>query len=215
MKNNILVVSLFVTFLLVWTCTAQDESPIEDKQSAIGYSTGVIVATELKFQEEPIDIEAIVKGFRDGLESEGKSADDHVITMKEVGEQFLKANANADGVVVLESGLQYKVLKEGSGKIPAETDHIKTHYRGALLDGSEIDNTYKDDRPADIGIYQVFPGWKEALQKMPIGSKWRVFIPSDLAYGEKGAGKKIPPHSVLIFEIETLEIITQHLQDFR
>ena len=215
MKANIFALTLSVVLLLAWPCTAQDESTPKDKQSAIGYRTGMIVATELKHQEEPVDIDALVNGFRDGLVGQTESADENVVTMKEVGEQFLKANARTDGVVVLESGLQYKVLKEGSGEIPSETDHVKTHYRGALLDGSEIDNTYIDNRPADIGIYQVFPGWKEALQKMPIGSKWRIFIPSDLAYGEKGAGKKIPPHSVLIFEIETLEIITQHLQDFR
>jgi len=232
MNTNWFILTLSATALTAWPCFAQEADGGGDNVGEVSYGVGVQLADALRNSGKTFEIESLIKGFRDAFENRPLDMDraeidrvlkdnrtgeldQYAVVMKDLGERFLRANARAEGVVVLESGLQYKVLKEGTGKIPAETDRVKTHYRGALLDGSEIDNTYRDDRPADIGVYQVFPGWKEALQKMPVGSKWRIFIPSELAYGEKGAGKKIPPHSVLIFEIETLEIITQHLQDFR
>jgi FKBP-type peptidyl-prolyl cis-trans isomerase/cyclophilin family peptidyl-prolyl cis-trans isomerase len=121
------------------------------------------------------------------------------------GTEFLAANAKKEGVKVLESGLQYKVLTEGSGAIPTTSDKVKVHYRGTLIDGTEFDSSFKRNQPATFGVTQVVAGWTEALQLMPVGSKWQLFIPADLAYGERGR-PSIPANSTLIFDIELLDI---------
>jgi FKBP-type peptidyl-prolyl cis-trans isomerase len=118
------------------------------------------------------------------------------------GEAYLAANAAKEGVVTLPSGLQYKVLTAGTGKKPAATDTVVVHYRGTLTDGTEFDSSYKRNQPAKFKVNQVIPGWTEALQLMPVGSKWQLVIPAKLAYGERGAGGAIPPNSVLVFEVD-------------
>lgn len=125
---------------------------------------------------------------------------------KKEGMAFLEANKTKDGVVTLTSGLQYKILQEGSGPKPAATDTVVCNYRGTLLNDTEFDSSYKRGQPASFPVTGVIKGWTEALQLMPVGSKWQLFIPSELAYGERGAGGQIGPNATLIFEVELLSI---------
>jgi FKBP-type peptidyl-prolyl cis-trans isomerase len=125
---------------------------------------------------------------------------------KKEGEAFLAANKTKEGVVTLPSGLQYKILQEGTGPKPTAADTVVVNYRGTLLNGTEFDSSFKRGQPATFGVGQVIKGWTEALQLMPVGSKWQVFIPSDLAYGLRGAGRDIGPNSTLVFEVELLSI---------
>lgn len=123
------------------------------------------------------------------------------------GEDFLNNNKEKEGVKTLPSGLQYEVITEGNGKKPKATDKVKCHYEGTLIDGTLFDSSIQRGEPAVFGVNQVIPGWVEALQLMTEGSKWRLYIPSDLGYGAQGAGEMIPPHSTLIFDVELLEVL--------
>ena len=125
----------------------------------------------------------------------------------EMGKAFLAENAKKEGVVTLPSGLQYEVITEGNGKKPSATDRVKCHYEGTLIDGTLFDSSIKRGQPAVFGVNQVIQGWVEALQLMTEGSKWRLFIPSELGYGAQQAGEMSPPHSTLIFEVELIEVI--------
>jgi FKBP-type peptidyl-prolyl cis-trans isomerase FklB len=125
---------------------------------------------------------------------------------KEEGEAFLAENKKKEGVKVLPSGLQYKVVKAGTGGKPKLTDTVTTHYRGTLIDGTEFDSSYRRGQPVSFPVAGVIPGWTEALQLMEEGSKWQLFIPPNLAYGERGAGRDIGPNATLIFEIELISI---------
>ena len=128
----------------------------------------------------------------------------------EQGVQFLEENKKRPNVVTLPSGLQYEVINEGKvGTYAKATDQVKCYYEGTLIDGTLFDSSIKRGQPAVFGVNQVIPGWVEALQLMPEGAKWKLYIPSDLAYGAQGAGEMIPPHSTLIFEVELLEILSQ------
>ena len=126
---------------------------------------------------------------------------------KSAGEKFLAENAKKAGVITTASGLQYEILKEGRGQKPTATDKVKVHYHGTLLDGTVFDSSVKRNTPASFGVNQVIKGWVEALQLMPVGSKWKLYIPQELAYGAHGAGETIRPYSALIFEVELLEIL--------
>lgn len=125
----------------------------------------------------------------------------------EKGKAFLAENAKKEGIVTLPSGLQYQVITEGNGKKPSATDKVKCHYEGTLIDGTLFDSSIKRGQPAVFGVNQVIKGWVEALQLMNEGSKWRLFIPSELGYGAQQAGEMIPPHSTLIFEVELIEVL--------
>ena len=126
---------------------------------------------------------------------------------KAEGEQYLADNAMKEGVVTLPSGLQYKVLSEGNGKKPKATDKVQCHYHGTLIDGQVFDSSIQRGTPAVFGVNQVIPGWVEALQLMPEGSRWKLYIPSALAYGEQGAGGSIPANAALVFEVELIKIL--------
>ena len=126
---------------------------------------------------------------------------------KKAGEEFLNINKGKAGVVTLPSGLQYQVLQKGEGPKPTASDKVKCHYHGTLINGTVFDSSVQRGEPAVFGVSQVIPGWVEALQLMPVGSKWRLFIPSDLAYGEHGAGEAIEPNSALVFDVELLDIV--------
>ncbi|MDQ6762982.1 MAG: FKBP-type peptidyl-prolyl cis-trans isomerase [Bacteroidota bacterium] len=126
---------------------------------------------------------------------------------KEAGMKFLEENKKRAGVTTLPSGLQYEIIKEGTGPIPKSTDTVKANYAGTLINGTEFDNSYKRGEPITIPVTGVIQGWVQALQLMPVGSKWKLYIPSDLAYGDRGAGGAIPGGAALIFEIELLEIV--------
>lgn len=127
--------------------------------------------------------------------------------MSAPGREFLAENAKKESVKVLPSGLQYEVLVEGNGKKPTEKDRVRCHYEGTLIDGTVFDSSYKRGEPAVFGVTQVIQGWVEALQLMTEGSKWRLYIPYELAYGEQGAGGAIPPYSALIFDVELIEVV--------
>lgn len=125
----------------------------------------------------------------------------------EQGKAFLEENKKRANVVTLPSGLQYEIITEGSGKLAKATDQVKCHYEGTLIDGTLFDSSVQRGEPAVFGVSQVIPGWVEALQLMPEGSKWKLYIPSELAYGAQGAGELIPPHSALVFEVELINVL--------
>ncbi|MBQ2809179.1 MAG: FKBP-type peptidyl-prolyl cis-trans isomerase [Bacteroidaceae bacterium] len=136
-----------------------------------------------------------------------KLAEEAYAINKAAGENFLAENAKKAGVITLPSGLQYEIVKEGNGKRPAATDRVQCHYEGTLIDGTVFDSSIKRGEPAVFGVNQVIKGWVEALQLMPEGSKWRLYIPYDMAYGEHGAGEMIPPYSALIFDVELIKVL--------
>ena len=136
-----------------------------------------------------------------------KLAEEQYAKVKAEGEAFLAANAKKEGVVTLPSGLQYQVLVEGNGKKPKASDRVRCHYEGTLIDGTVFDSSVRRGEPAVFGVSQVIAGWVEALQLMGEGSKWRLFIPQDMAYGAHGAGENIPPYSALIFDVELIDVL--------
>jgi len=146
-----------------------------------------------------------VSGYNNAYEFISPLNDPGVKEYKEKNEDFLKENAKKEGVVTLPSGLQYKVIKEGNGNVPGENSLVKVHYEGYFWDGTVFDSTYKRGRPMTIRVNQIIEGWTEALQRMPVGSTWEIYIPQELAYGDREQGK-IPPFSTLIFKIELLGI---------
>ena len=150
---------------------------------------------------KPEEANQILQDYFNKLQNErGKAA-------KEAGEQFLKDNKSKEGVVTLESGLQYKVISTGNGAIPKSSDTVKCHYEGRLINGAVFDSSIRRGEPAEFPVNGVIAGWVEALQLMPVGSKWQLYIPSDLAYGPHGAGQAIGPNETLIFDIELLDIV--------
>jgi FKBP-type peptidyl-prolyl cis-trans isomerase FklB len=161
----------------------------------------VVLQTELRQKQEMRNREQQVRS----KEQEAQMLQVGEANKKE-GEAFLAANKTKDDVVTLPSGLQYKILKEGDGPKPAATDSVVCNYRGTLLNDTEFDSSYKRGQPATFNVGQVIHGWTEALQLMPVGSKWQLFIPADLAYGQQGAGRDIGPNATLIFEVELLSI---------
>lgn len=136
-----------------------------------------------------------------------KLQEEQVKMFKAEGEAFLAENAKKEGVVTLPSGLQYKVITEGNGNKPTANQQVKCHYEGTLINGAKFDSSYDRNEPAVFPVNGVIQGWVEALQLMPVGSKWELYIPYDLAYGERGAGQSIPPYATLIFTVELLEIL--------
>ena len=166
----------------------------------------IIAAFETAFLGDSVQIKpekanaAIQKFFAEVSKVEGDK------NLKE-GEDFLAANKEKAGVITLPSGLQYEIMKEGNGPKPTAEDQVKCHYHGTTIDGKVFDSSVDRGEPAVFPVNRVIPGWTEALQLMPVGSKWKLFIPAALAYGERGAGKDIKPNSALIFEVELLEIV--------
>lgn len=147
--------------------------------------------------------------FKEKMESNMKARDEKRYgSNRDAGKQFLAENARKDSVITLPSGLQYKVLVKGNGKVPQMTDKVKVHYEGRLLDGTVFDSSYKRGEPSELTPKQVIKGWTEALTMMPEGSKWQLYIPYDLAYGDREAGQ-IKPYSMLIFDVELIEIVTK------
>ncbi len=225
--------ALLALGFLAITASAQDATaPAGPKtpKDKMSYAIGVQVAMSLKSQGIDIDPNVVASGFKDALsggkllmteaelnttltalqdqlrqkqaEMLSKMAEDN----KKAGDAFFAENAKKEGVVTLPSGLQYKILKAGQGSKPAVTDTVSCNYRGTLIDGTEFDSSLPSGKPATFQINGVIPGFKEALQLMPVGSKWQVFIPSGLAYGTAGAGNAIGPNAALIFEIELVSI---------
>ena len=152
---------------------------------------------EISFDEAKRIINEFFSNLQDQIAGENKRA----------GEEFLAENAKRPGVVTLPSGLQYEVLTEGKGRKPKATDKVQCHYHGTLIDGQVFDSSIQRGTPAVFGVNQVIPGWVEALQLMPEGSRWKLYIPSALAYGEQGAGGSIPANAALVFEVELIKIL--------
>ena len=153
-------------------------------------------------------MEAAQEYTRTAMETiKAKALEEKYADYKAENEKFLAENKTKDGVKTTASGLQYKVITEGKGKKAQATDQVKCHYEGTLIDGTLFDSSIKRGQPAVFGVNQVIPGWVEALQLMPEGSKWKLYIPSELAYGAQGAGEMIPPHSTLVFEVELIEVL--------
>jgi FKBP-type peptidyl-prolyl cis-trans isomerase len=151
---------------------------------------------------------AVMKAFQATVQAVEQSASKEISqqnTAEEVA--FMKSNKDAKGVITTASGLQYTVIKEGSGAKPVVNDTVRVHYAGSLLNGTEFDSSIKRGEPAEFGVTQVIKGWTEALQLMNVGSKYRLFVPSKLAYGERGAGQAIGPCSMLIFDVELIAIL--------
>lgn len=157
-------------------------------------------------QDSRVDVEALNASFRVIRERMQAEAQAKAAAAAQEGVDYLKANAERPGVVVLPSGLQYEVLTQGEGATPTREDQVRTHYHGTLIDGSVFDSSYQRGQPAEFPVGGVIAGWTEALQLMPAGSKWRLYVPSELAYGAQGVGG-IPPHSVLVFDVELLDVL--------
>lgn len=196
---------------------------LQNELNKVSYVIGTQIAQNFKRQDIEINIESLMWGLKDAMEGKklALSQDESRqvmlnfqtrMTAKLVaknlteGIAFLEVNKAKEGVQVLPSGLQYKVIKEGTGKIPTVDDKVKTHYRGTLINGTEFDSSYKRNKPAEFPVKGVIKGWTEALLLMKQGSKWELYIPPNLAYGEQGR-PGIPPNSTLIFEIELLEVV--------
>jgi len=208
---------------------AQPSGQFKDLKEKFSYAFGANIGSGLRRQAVDVDPAAFEQGLKDGLagkpalsEEEIKAAFNEMqaqMRTKEqamagdnlkAGEAFLEANKSKPGVVTLASGLQYKILVAGNGPKPRAVDTVVCNYRGTLIDGTEFDSSYKRGEPATFPLARVIKGWTEALQLMPVGSKWQLFVPASLAYGERSPGPEIPPNSTLIFEVELISIQGQH-----
>ena len=208
--------------------SAQAEPGELDKEAA-GYAIGQQFGGFLKDAKESFDMEALIQGLNDAIEgkepmfsqeemqnafmqfqqvameAQQKAAAEQAARAKEDGLKFLEENAKRDDITVLPSGLQYEVVESGSGATPTPEDTVVAHYRGTFIDGEEFDSSYSRGEPAEFPVTRVIKGWTEALQLMKVGDKWKLYIPSDLAYGE-GGNQRIPGGSVLLFDIELVGI---------
>lgn len=216
---------LLLTTIVAGVCTtpAIAEVDLTNEQSKLSYSLGLMVGDRVTSRYGDLDFDALLEGIRD--QHEGKETaltlDEAEMALQEFerkameeksgkaradGLAFLETNKALDGVKVTGSGLQYEVLVEGDGPKPAVTDTVSVHYTGTLINGNVFDNSVERGTPAEFPLNGVIPGWTEGLQLMSVGSKYKFVIPSELAYGERGAGRDIGPGETLIFEVELLEI---------
>jgi FKBP-type peptidyl-prolyl cis-trans isomerase FkpA len=234
MKKRIIFVSVLFLAAATLFCdntgSAKTAVKLETPQQKFSYAIGVDIGSQVKTIPTVLDIEALCQGIRDtlggkGVKLTGKEIDSIRGAMfqqmqaeqmaktqvaggknKTDGEKFLADNKAKPGIKTTPSGLQYEVLTEGKGAKPKATDIVSVNYRGTLIDGTEFDNSYSRGQPATFPLNQVIPGWTEGLQLMTVGSKYMLYIPSQLGYGERGGGEKIGPNSTLIFQVELLEI---------
>ena len=224
-----LIAALGILFLASQV-TAEENLVLKNQKDKVSYIIGMEIGKNFKKQSIDIDPDILTKGIKDAI-SGGKpllteqEIQENMVTFqkemmakqeelakklgennKKEGEAFLAENKKKDGVKTLPSGLQYKVTKAGTGKKPKLTDTVTTQYRGTLIDGTEFDSSYRRGQPVSFPVTGVIPGWTEALQLMEEGAKWQLFIPPNLAYGERGAGRDIGPNATLIFDIELVSI---------
>ncbi|MCP4298108.1 MAG: FKBP-type peptidyl-prolyl cis-trans isomerase [Proteobacteria bacterium] len=225
-KISVIAISLLFTHPLF----AKSAIPLNTETEKVSYTIGVSIGSNLKRQSVPVKLEALIAGIQDAIEGKEPrmSSEEMQKTMQAFGEKmkakmgkknsasagenlkqgqdFLKRNKLKKSVITLPSGLQYEIIRDGKGQSPQLTDSVEAHYRGTLLNGEEFDSSYSRGKPSTFPVGGVIKGWTEALQLMKIGSKWKLYIPSDLAYGQRGAGAKIGPNSTLIFEVELINI---------
>jgi len=219
------IISLALLSLAGFVFGQEKSTPLKDTKDKVSYSIGLNIGFNLKKQNVSINPDTFVLGLKDALAGKPQMTDEQVKeTMtafeKEMidkqkaagvkngadGEKFLAENKKKEGVKTTASGLQYKVIKEGSGAQPKETDTVVANYRGTLIDGTEFDSSYTRGQPATFPLSGVIRGWTEALQLMKVGSKYQLFIPANLAYGERAMGSDIGPNSTLVFEVELVGI---------
>lgn len=199
----------------------------ETTEQQASYGIGMQMGQQLASAFQGVDFTAAQTGFKDACNGAEPQVDPDKIneafgimqqrmeqeqtenakSFAAEGEAFLAENAKKDGVVVTESGLQYEILEQGNGDKPSATSTVRTHYRGTLITGEEFDSSYGRGEPTEFPVNGVIKGWTEALQLMPVGSKWKLYIPYDIAYGAQGAGGAIGPYQTLVFELELIEIV--------
>ncbi|MEO9965067.1 MAG: FKBP-type peptidyl-prolyl cis-trans isomerase [Reichenbachiella sp.] len=218
----------FCLFICLVSCKTEQVSTksfsLTNELDSVSYSLGMSVALGVKSQGiDSLSQNALSKAFRDVFAEDSLLVTEEnanrllteyfqSLTAKvgeknlEMGRTFLEKNKSNEGVITTASGLQYKIIESGTGAIPSASDQVTTHYTGTTISGEVFDSSVERGEPATFPINGVIPGWTEALQIMPVGSKWKLFIPSELAYGARGAGPKIGPNSVLIFDIELISI---------
>lgn len=225
-----LLVAALSIMLLAGAGYAEENTLLKTQRDKVSYGIGMEIGNSLKSQSIDIDSDILARGLKDMLSGKEPLMTDQEFRetmtnfknemmakqmerMKELaeknkkeGEAFLDENKKKEGVVTLPSGLQYKVIKEGSGEMPKPTDTVTVNYRGSLINGTEFDSSESHGQPATFKVNGVIPGWTEALQLMKAGSKWQLFIPSALAYGERAVGRDIGPNSTLVFDVELLSI---------
>lgn len=228
--KKIAVHALLGIVFLAGVCLAGEKPEVKGENDQVSYSIGHQIGGDFKRQGIDLNPDLLVKGIQDAMKgtkplmTEQEMRKTLVDLKKKIvaaqreetkkaaeknlaeGKKFLEANAKKKGVKTLPSGLQYKVIKEGSGNSPKKTDTVTVNYKGTLIDGTEFDSSYKRGKPATFRVDGVIAGWTEGLQLMKPGAKWQLFIPSDLAYGERGAGARIGPNSTLIFEVELVSV---------
>ncbi len=198
---------------------AQEKSVLKNQKEKVSYIIGMDIGNNLKKQSVDADPNSLLRGIQDALSgakpllSQEQIQETMVAFQKEMaekqkqrGEAFLSENKKKEGVKTLPSGLQYKVIKAGTGKKPKASDTVTVNYRGTLIDGTEFDSSLRRGQPATFPVSGVIPGWTEALQLMAEGAKWQLFVPPNLAYGERGAGGLIGPNATLIFEVELISV---------
>jgi len=226
MKKVKTIVPIVLALLLIQACNSIPfkSTKADNKADSASYMIGISVGYSLKMQDVPdVNVALISKGIKDVMEKDSTvSMQDanmflsaYFNELREVkaqqnmekGQEFLAENKMKAGVIETESGLQYKVIQEGTGKSPVETDRVKCHYRGRLISGEEFDSSYDRGMPAEFSLRGVIRGWTEGLQLMKEGGKYELYVPASLAYGIRGGGQKIGPNETLIFEIELLEIL--------
>lgn len=233
MKKFLFIFLLFtmVPFVACKKTKFSQQEKLENQKDKASYAIGFDLGKNLKKYSEDISLEKMIQGIRDGISGQKSALTEEetrktltefqqnlikkelerrkevAIKNKVEEEKFLAENAKKEGVVTTASGLQYKVIREGNGPKPTLEDTVKVHYRGTFINGKEFDSSYKRGEPVTFELKNMIPGWIEALQMMKAGSKWQIFIPSSLAYGEQGAGDIIEPNSLLIFEVELLEVV--------
>lgn len=230
LKITLKLMAILGILLAAAQVCAAEPPALKTQKDKISYGIGVDIARNFTRLGIDFDVDILEKGFRDALSGTKllMSEEDLRTTMnayraelmqkqilalkaagednKKKGDAFLAENKKKEGVMTLPSGLQYKILKAGGGRKPTEADSIECRYRGALIDGAEFDNSDRAGQPAIFKVMGVISGWREALKLMPTGSKWQLFIPPQLAYGERGAGRDIGPNATLIFDLELLAI---------
>ncbi|HKZ46030.1 MAG TPA: FKBP-type peptidyl-prolyl cis-trans isomerase [Thermodesulfobacteriota bacterium] len=225
------LIAVALSIVLVAGCVnAGDNTALKSEKDKVSYSIGLNIGNNFKSQSVDINPDILAKGVKDAL-----SGSKSLMTEKEIqetmaafqkemnakqterikalaeknkkdGEAFLAENKKKEGVKTTASGMQYKIIKAGNGAKPKATDTVAVNYRGTLIDGTEFDSSYKRGEPTIFPLNGIIPGWLEALQLMPVGSKWQLFLPPALAYGERGSGREIGPNAALVFDVELLSI---------